>query len=120
GLYTLAGTLGLICVIGSGAKWLIARSPGDRSQPFMDYMAQVVVVVGVGVLLVFGVLLGVVVFVCWLWGLWLLWWWVFWCCLCVGWGCVVGGVVWCCCGWVWLGCAGVLWSMSVSGDSFFF
>ncbi|KPX40060.1 hypothetical protein ALO68_200120 [Pseudomonas syringae pv. helianthi] len=54
GLYTLAGTLGLVCLIWSGARWLIARSTGDRSHTFMDYLEQV------GVLLVVGgsVLLG--------------------------------------------------------------
>nr|WP_243787343.1 conjugal transfer protein [Pseudomonas amygdali] len=48
GLYTLAGTLGLVCLIWSGAQWLIARSTGDRSHTFMDYLQQV------GVLLVVG------------------------------------------------------------------
>lgn len=54
GLYTLAGTLGLISLIWSGAQWLIARSTADRSHTFMDYLEQV------GVLLVVGgsVLLG--------------------------------------------------------------
>ncbi|MCK9699840.1 conjugal transfer protein [Pseudomonas syringae pv. syringae] len=48
GLYLLAGTLGLICLIWSGAKWLIARSTGDRSHTFMDYLESM------GVLLVVG------------------------------------------------------------------
>ncbi|MDG6381287.1 conjugal transfer protein [Pseudomonas savastanoi pv. phaseolicola] len=53
GLYTLAGTLGLICLIWSGAKWMIARSTGDRSHTFMDYLESmgVLLVVGASVLL---------------------------------------------------------------------
>ncbi|PBP37531.1 conjugal transfer protein [Pseudomonas syringae] len=48
GLYTLAGTLGVVCLVWSGAKWLIARSTGDRSHTFMDYLESM------GVLLVVG------------------------------------------------------------------
>ncbi|RMP60058.1 hypothetical protein ALQ20_200234 [Pseudomonas syringae pv. atrofaciens] len=47
-LYTLEGTLGLVCLIWSGAQWLIARSTGDRSHTFMDYLEQVCVLLVVG------------------------------------------------------------------------
>lgn len=52
-LYTLSGTLGLCCLIWSGAQWLIARSTGDRSHTFMDYLESmgVLLVVGASVLL---------------------------------------------------------------------
>lgn len=48
GLYALAGTLGLGCLIWSGVQWLIARSTGDRSHTFMDYLQQVGVILVVG------------------------------------------------------------------------
>ena len=47
-LYALAGTLGLCCLMWSGAQWMIARATGDRSHTFMDYLQQM------GVLLVVG------------------------------------------------------------------
>ena len=47
-MYALAGTLGLCCLMWSGIQWMIARSTGDRSHTFMDYLQQM------GVLLVVG------------------------------------------------------------------
>lgn len=47
-LYALAGTLGLACLIWSGVQWIIARSTGDRSHTFMDYLQQVGVIMVVG------------------------------------------------------------------------
>lgn len=48
GLYALGGTLGLACLMWSGIQWLIARSNGDRSHTFFDYLQQVGVLVVVG------------------------------------------------------------------------
>lgn len=48
GLYALGGTLGLGCLMWSGIQWMIARSTGDRSHTFMDYLQQVGVLVVVG------------------------------------------------------------------------
>ncbi|EGH45656.1 VirB2 [Pseudomonas syringae pv. pisi str. 1704B] len=48
GIYMLTGTLGLCCLIWSGAKWMIARSTGDRSHTFVDYLEQVAVLMVVG------------------------------------------------------------------------
>lgn len=48
GMYALAGTLGLCSLMWSGVQWMIARSTGDRSHTFMDYLQQM------GVLLVVG------------------------------------------------------------------
>lgn len=47
-LYGLGGTLGLGCLMWSGIQWMIARSTGDRSHTFMDYLQQVGVLVVVG------------------------------------------------------------------------
>ncbi|WP_421556740.1 conjugal transfer protein [Pseudomonas kitaguniensis] len=54
GLYALGGTLGLGCLMWSGIQWMIARSTGDRSHTFMDYLQQVGVLVVVGSTMVFG------------------------------------------------------------------
>lgn len=48
GLYAIGGTLALSTLVWSGIKWLIARSQGDQSHTFMDYMQQVVVIMAVG------------------------------------------------------------------------
>jgi hypothetical protein len=54
GLYALGGTLGLACLMWSGVQWMIARSTGDRSHTFMDYLQQVGVLVVVGGTMVLG------------------------------------------------------------------
>jgi len=54
GLYALGGTLGLGCLMWSGVQWMIARSTGDRSHTFMDYVQQVMVLVIVGGTMVLG------------------------------------------------------------------
>lgn len=48
GLYALAGTIALCCLIWSGAKWMISRSNGDHSHTFMDYLQQAGVTLVVG------------------------------------------------------------------------
>ncbi len=48
GLYTLAGTLAIGSLIWAGVLWMIARAAGDRSQTFMDYVQQVLVIICVG------------------------------------------------------------------------
>jgi hypothetical protein len=53
-LYALGGTLGLGCLMWSGIQWMIARSTGDRSHTFMDYLQQVGVLVVVGGTMVLG------------------------------------------------------------------
>lgn len=53
-LYGLGGTLGLGCLMWSGIQWMIARSTGDRSHTFMDYLQQVAVLVVVGGTMVLG------------------------------------------------------------------
>lgn len=53
-LYALGGTLGLACLMWSGIQWQIARSTGDRSHTFMDYLQQVSVLVVVGGTMVLG------------------------------------------------------------------
>lgn len=53
-LYALGGTLGLLCLMWSGIQWQIARSSGDRSHTFMDYLQQVGVIVVVGSTMVLG------------------------------------------------------------------
>ncbi|WP_234708473.1 hypothetical protein [Pseudomonas amygdali] len=50
----LTGTLGLCCLIWSGAKWMIARSTGDRSHTFVDYLEQVAVLMVVGATVAIG------------------------------------------------------------------
>lgn len=54
GLYALGGTIGLCCLMWSGVQWQIARSSGDRSHTFMDYLQQVGVLVVVGGTMVLG------------------------------------------------------------------
>ncbi len=54
GLYALGGTLGLACLMWSGVQWMIARSTGDRSHTFVDYLQQVGVLVVVGSTMVLG------------------------------------------------------------------
>lgn len=54
GLYALGGTLALGCLMWSGIQWLIARSTGDRSHTFMDYLQQVGVTLVVGGTMVLG------------------------------------------------------------------
>lgn len=53
-LYALGGTLGLGCLMWSGIQWMIARSTGDRSHTFVDYLQQVGVLVVVGSTMVLG------------------------------------------------------------------
>lgn len=47
-LYALGGTLGLACLMWSGINWMIARTTGDRSHTFVDYLKQVGLLVVVG------------------------------------------------------------------------
>lgn len=53
-LYALGGTLALATLMWSGIQWLIARSTGDRSHTFMDYLQQVGVLLVVGGTMVLG------------------------------------------------------------------
>lgn len=53
-LYALGGTLGLACLMWSGINWMIARSTGDRSHTFVDYLQQVGLLVVVGGSMVLG------------------------------------------------------------------
>ena len=53
-LYALGGTLGLACLMWSGIQWMIARSTGDRSHTFIDYLQQVGLLVVVGGTMVLG------------------------------------------------------------------
>jgi hypothetical protein len=53
-LYAIGGTLALGCLMWSGIHWMIARSTGDRSHTFMDYLQQVGVTVVVGSTMVLG------------------------------------------------------------------
>jgi type IV secretory pathway VirB2 component (pilin) len=51
GMYTVAGTCGLITIVWSGGQWMFARATGDHSHSFMDYVKQIAVVgcVGAGI-----------------------------------------------------------------------
>ncbi|WP_411566818.1 conjugal transfer protein (plasmid) [Pseudomonas orientalis] len=53
-LYALGGTLGLACLMWSGINWMIARSTGDRSHTFVDYLQQLSLLVVVGGTMVAG------------------------------------------------------------------
>ncbi|WP_308811078.1 type IV secretion system protein VirB2 [Pseudomonas protegens] len=59
GMYAVGGSLALITLMWSGIKWLIARSNGDHSHTFIDYLQQLGVVGVVGGTLIFGA---------WAWG----------------------------------------------------
>jgi hypothetical protein len=48
GLYAIAGTCAVVTLLYSGLRWMIARSSGDHSHSFTDYLQQCLVIVVVG------------------------------------------------------------------------
>lgn len=48
GLYAVGGTIAVITLVWSGVKWALARSNGDHSYTFKDYIEQggVILVIG--------------------------------------------------------------------------
>ncbi len=53
-LYALGGTLFLCTLMWSGIKWAIARTTGNHSHTFMDYLEQVGLGVVIGASMVLG------------------------------------------------------------------
>jgi len=48
GMYAVAGCIALGTLIWSGVRWMVARSTGDHSTTFVDYLQQAGVILVVG------------------------------------------------------------------------